>query len=131
MTDSESEEIKANLDRAMQSLDAARDLLAKGYYDFAASRAYYSAFYAATALLLNAGLESSKHSGVISAIHQRFVKPGILEKKIGRDLNWLFELRGLGDYGGLVHVTLPQAEEAIHAAVTIIESIMAIIPQNS
>jgi len=39
------EEIKANLERAGQSVHAAKELAGKGYYDFAGSRAYYAAFY--------------------------------------------------------------------------------------
>ncbi len=53
MTPEYAREIAANLERAEQSIHAARDLIAKSYYDFAASRAYYAAFYAATAVLLN------------------------------------------------------------------------------
>jgi uncharacterized protein (UPF0332 family) len=34
------QEIAANLERAEQSLQAAKELAVKGYYDFAASRAY-------------------------------------------------------------------------------------------
>lgn len=64
MTSDIPEEIVANLQRAEQSLRAAQELASRGYYDFAASRAYYAAFYAATALLLPEGLELSKHSGV-------------------------------------------------------------------
>ena len=32
------------------------------------------------------------------------------------DLNWLFEMRNIGDYGGTVHVEQAQAERAILAA---------------
>jgi uncharacterized protein (UPF0332 family) len=74
-------EIAANLERAEQSIQAARDLAAKGYPDFAASRAYYAAFYAATALLLDEGVEMSKHSAVIASIHQRFVRTGKLSPR--------------------------------------------------
>ena len=88
-------EIEANMERAEQSIAAARKLALEGYFDFAASRAYYGAFYAATALLLNDGLEFGKHSGVIASIHQLFVRTGRLEKNLGKDLNWLFELRAL------------------------------------
>jgi len=56
-------EIAANLERAENSIQAAKELAASGFYDFAASRAYYAAFYAATAALLDEGLEFSKHSG--------------------------------------------------------------------
>ena len=100
MTSPFADEIAANLDRSVQSIEAARQLTSNGYFDFAASRAYYAAFYAATAVLLQEGLELSKHSAVIASIHQRFVKTGKLDKEQGKTLNWLFELRGVGDYGG-------------------------------
>lgn len=55
MTDN-TEEFSANLERARTSLRAAKDMVEKEYYDIAASRAYYAAFYAASALLLKAKL---------------------------------------------------------------------------
>lgn len=110
------QEITANLERAEQSIRAAKELLRQGYHDFAASRAYYAAFYGATAVLLNEGLDFAKHSGVIASIHQRFVKTGKLDKEQGKALNWLFEIRNVGDYGGTAHVTQTQAEQAIQAA---------------
>ena len=116
MTSPFADEITANLERAEQSIQAARQLVSSGYNDFAASRAYYGAFYAATAVLLHEGLELSKHSAVIASIHQRFVKTGKLDKEQGKALNWLFELRGVGDYGGTSHVSLQDAERAIEAA---------------
>jgi uncharacterized protein (UPF0332 family) len=51
------DEIAANLERAEQSIPAARQLASGGWYDFAASRAYYAAFYAVTAVLLSEGYE--------------------------------------------------------------------------
>ena len=57
-------EIQANFERAAKAVEAAEKLLSEGYYDFAASRAYYAVFYAATALLLKEGVEFSKHNGV-------------------------------------------------------------------
>jgi len=105
-------EIAANLERAEQSIQAAKEMAGSGFYDFAASRAYYAAFYAATAALLNEGLELSKHSGVIASVHQRLVKTGKLDKEQGKELNWLFELRNVGDYGVTVHVSQQDAERA-------------------
>jgi len=81
MTPEYEQEIAANLERAEQSIQAAKDLAINGYHDFAASRAYYAAFYGATAVLLNGRLDFSKHSGVIASIHQRFVKTGKLSKE--------------------------------------------------
>jgi uncharacterized protein (UPF0332 family) len=109
-------EITAQFERAETSLQAAKDLLEKGYHDIAASRAYYAVFYASSALLLSTGIDPSKHSGVIAAIHREFVKTGKLEKEQGKNLNWLFELRSVGDYGVIVHVSAGEAGRAVKVA---------------
>lgn len=123
-------EIRANLQRAKQAVEAAKKLLSDGYYDFAASRAYYATFYAATALLLKEGMEFSKHSGVIAAIHKRFIKTGRLEKQFGKNLNWLFELRSVGDYGVTVHVPEQEAEQAIEVARRFVQASEAMLKES-
>lgn len=127
MTLKYSGEIAANLQRAEASIQAAKELAAKGYYDFVASRAYYAAFYAAMALLLSEELEFGRHSGVIASIHQRFVKTGKLDKKCGRDLNWLFELRSIGDYGATIHVLQQDADKAVEIAEDFLEATTSLI----
>ena len=121
------QEIAANLERAEKSIQAATELAASGFYDFAASRAYYAAFYAATAVLLNEGLEFSKHSGVIASIHQRLVKTGKLDKEQGKELNWLFELRNVGDYGVTIHVSQQDAERAVQVAENFLRAIKSLL----
>lgn len=92
-----------------------------------ASRAYYAAFYAASALLLNEGMDTSKHSGVIALIHQHFVKSGRLNKEQGRNLNWLFELRSVGDYGVSLHVVQQDAQRAVNIAEDFFEAVKALL----
>jgi uncharacterized protein (UPF0332 family) len=123
-------EIAANLERAEASIQAAKELVTGGYYDFVASRAYYGAFYAATAVLLCEELEFSKHSGVIANIHRQFVKRGRLDKRYGKDLNWLFELRGVGDYGAMIHVSQQDAEKAIRVAEEFLEAVKRLIQEE-
>ncbi len=120
-------EIDANLERAEQAVEAAKKLLSEGFNDFAASRAYYAAFYAATALLLKEGMEFKKHSGVIAAIHKQFISTGKLHKEFGKNLNWLFELRSVGDYGVTVHVPHTEAAQAIEVARSFIEAAKSMI----
>lgn len=127
MTSAHSEEISANLGRSEESIRAAEELASSGYYDFAASRAYYAAFYAATALLLSEELEFRRHSGVIAAVHQRFVKADKLDSQYGKDLNWLFELRGVADYGVTVHVSEGDATIAIEAANRFLTAVKSLI----
>ncbi len=127
MTSQRAGEIASYLERADESIRAACRLFEDSFYDFAASRAYYGAFYAASALLLSEGLDLSKHSGVIASIHQRFVKTGKLDKEQGKALNWLFELRNIGDYGVNERVSRQETEEAIRAAEGFIASVKALL----
>ena len=121
------EEIVANLERADTNLQAAGELLDKGYHDVSASRAYYAAFYAASALLLSEDIDTSKHSGVIALIHQHFVKSGKLGNDQGRNLNWLFELRSVGDYGVSLHVTVEDARRAVLVAEDFLRSVKSLL----
>jgi len=124
-----SDELTSNLERAETNLRAANDLLKGGYFDIATSRAYYAAFYAASALLLTADLDTSKHSGVIAAIHCYFVKTGKLAKEHGRNLNWLFELRSVGDYGVVIHVTAEDARQSVEIANQFLIAVQALLHQ--
>ena len=122
-----SDEISENLKRAETSIKAAKDMVEKEYYDIAASRAYYAAFYAASTLLLKENIDTSKHSGVIASIHRLFVKEGKLDKEQGRNLQWLFDLRGIGDYGVSEHVSSGEAYKAVKVAEEFLMSVIRIL----
>lgn len=53
------------INKAKESLNAARHLLEGGYPDFSASRSYYAMFYSAEAMLITKNLSFSKHKTVI------------------------------------------------------------------
>jgi len=122
-----SREIGENLQRAETSVNAAKDMIEKEYYDIAASRAYYAAFYAASALLLQEDIDTTKHSGVIASIHRSFVKEGKLDKEQGRNLQWLFDLRGVGDYGVSEHVSAGEAYKSVKVAEDFLKAVLKIL----
>jgi len=122
-----SKEISENLQRAQTSINAAKDMIEKEYYDIAASRAYYAAFYAASALLLKEDIDTSKHSGVIASIHRLFVKEGKLDREQGRNLQWLFDLRGVGDYGVSEHVSAGEAYKSVKVAEDFLKAALKIL----
>ena len=95
MTDEQS----ALMDKARASCDAARLLADQGYYDFAASRAYYAMFYVAEAMLLKEGLAFSKHAAVIAAFGREFAKTGRVPDAFHRYLIEAQDSRNVGDYG--------------------------------
>ncbi len=88
----------ALLQKARASLQAARLLASKGFYDFAVSRTYYTMFYVAEAFLLGDGLAFSKHSAVIAAFGQRYAKTGKVPQEYHRYLIEGAGSRNIGDY---------------------------------
>ena len=99
----------------------------QGPTDDVASRAYYAAFHAASALLLSENLSFNSHSGVLRAISLHFVKTGRLDKSHGRNLNWLAELRQVGDYGESRRVTLDEAQRAVSVANGFLTQVLSIL----
>lgn len=84
---------------AHQAVDTGRLVIAHQDYIAAVNRAYYAIFYAANALLVTKGLERSKHSGVIAAFRQHFVKTGLVESEFSTFYGEAMEERHAGDYG--------------------------------
>ncbi|MFN3466456.1 MAG: HEPN domain-containing protein [Candidatus Brocadiales bacterium] len=75
--------VRYRMGQAHERLKAAEALLSQGLYTDSVTRSYYAMFTAARALLATKGLDSAKHSGVISLFNQHFVKTGVVEKDMG------------------------------------------------
>jgi uncharacterized protein (UPF0332 family) len=91
-------EVEQYMRLADEDLVAAQDNLRLGHLRVAVSRAYYAMFYAATAVLGSRGLWRSKHQGLIAALGEHLVKPGVVEPRYGRILHDAFETRLDSDY---------------------------------
>ena len=91
--------------------------------DAAASRAYYAAFYAVSALFAVTGRTFSKHTAIEAAVHRDLVNTGTWPASLGKGFSRLYQLRGRGDYGGGRHVSPPEAEESIRLAREIIQAV--------
>ena len=106
-------EVEALLEKARRSQKAAAKLFKDGDVDFAASRAYYSLFYTAEALLLSLGLSFSRHSAVIANFGKEFAKTGILNPKFHHYLTESQDRRNIGDYSILAEVTKEEVREML------------------
>jgi len=104
------------LEKARESIAAAKLLLANRYSGMAASRAYFAMFYVAQALLAGEGLTFSKHSVVIAAFGQHFAKTGRAPVRFHRFLVEGQEVRLGSDYGPLQKVGVGPAEEQLSHA---------------
>lgn len=107
--------------RATQAAETA-EWLVKRDSDASASRSYYAAFYAVSALFADRGRVFSKHSAVESAVHRDLVKTGEWVTDLGAAYSSLVSLRSTGDYGGGLHVDIAAAKTALKNARSIIEA---------
>jgi uncharacterized protein (UPF0332 family) len=114
--------------RAQEALRATQTLLAAGFSDFAAARAYYATFYAASALLLAEGKAFRSHRGVVALIHRDYVRSGRLSTDMGRILSTLSDLRSVGDYGGAAHISHADANIALLEARQFVEAVRSLLP---
>jgi uncharacterized protein (UPF0332 family) len=104
------EQVSKYLARARQALVAGELARAHADYVTAVNRAYYATFYSANALLSTKGLERSKHSGVIAAFRQHFIKTGLIEAEYSDIYGAVMEDRAEGDYNLEFETDSDQAE---------------------
>jgi len=109
-------EIPLYLDRAHRDLQAAESNLRQGFYAVAVTRGYYAMFYAASALLVSKGISRSRHSGVLSAFAEHFVKVGLIETEYAKVLGHAFDSRLDSDYDITFTTERALAEEVLQDA---------------
>jgi uncharacterized protein (UPF0332 family) len=86
------------MENAQEMLDVAEELLRNNHDNSACNRAYYGIFYAASALLYSKGKSYGKHSAVLAAFRQYFIKTGEFEKRWSDDYKIIMESRHTADY---------------------------------
>ena len=111
-------EMKAHLDGGISNLQAAKESLAGGQQEAAASCAAEAAFHTGSLLLLDEELAPEELGDVITLIQELFVNRRRLTKEQGGNLSWLFALRN-AEAGGK---TMPVSSEEARKAVEIAES---------
>jgi len=116
-------------ERAKEAALAAKHVLPVSA-NAAASRAYYSAFYAVSALFALEGKTFKKHSAIERAVHRDLVRPGLWPKKLGGDYSVLVELRDTSDYGVLKSVSPDEAASAIQLSENILRAVAEAHPQE-
>jgi uncharacterized protein (UPF0332 family) len=102
--------------RADAALASAASEIAAGRFEFAANRAYYACFYAASAVLLKRGRKFVKHSGVRGSVHRDLVKAGLLEASWGKVYDRAFGARQIADYLAFGEVERAEAEALLASA---------------
>jgi uncharacterized protein (UPF0332 family) len=118
------------LEGARQALASARYNLDGGFHGVAVNRAYYSFFYASTALLLTLDVTRARHSGVLAAFREFLVRPGAFSIEDSQAYGEAFELRNVTDYEMLGQADEVQAHEVVEHADRFIERCEAYLTER-
>lgn len=127
MSDSKSELINYRLQRAYEALEDARILAGASRWNTCVNRLYYACFYAVSALLMQHGLSSSKHTGIRSLFNRHYVKTGKVAKEMAQIYNDLFERRQESDYLDFIRFKESQVSPWISKAEEFVKHIETII----
>ena len=115
------------MEKAEGALVEAKDCASMEHWTLAANRLYYAAYYASSALLINAGLQARTHEGTIGMIGQNFVRTGILTKEDGSLLARLQNMRHTGDYDDFMDWTQDDVEPCFPKVESFIAKLKSII----
>ena len=111
------------LDKAEECLDDAKLAFEHNALSTAANRSYYCIFHAMRAVLALDEFDSKKHSGIISAFNQRYVKTGIFPKSFSEISKRAFMIRGQSDYDDFYLVSKSEVEAQIKDAQTFLDAV--------
>jgi len=101
-------------ERAQRTLKTAVALI-ESDPESAASRAYYAAFHALTALFALRSRSFKKHMALRAALHKELIKTDLWPVELGRDYDFLMDLREISDYSGVARVSEENARRAVEA----------------
>ena len=118
-----SENISYRIKRAKETYEDAIFLFEKGSLNSSINRLYYSAFYAAIALLLDNDIEVKSHNGVKQKLGEEFISKGKLSKVHAKTYNLLSDFRHKGDYDDLFDFDAELVERLLEPVKEFIDAI--------
>lgn len=118
---------KALFQKARRALDTARVVVELGDAEAAISRAYYAAFYAATAALLSIGETQKTHKGTHQRFHFRFVASGEISPAVGEVISHAFDLRQRADYEAVTVFDVKAAADLIDDVQVFVDTVEGLV----
>lgn len=116
-------EVALYIENAEESLSVAQLNLDNDFYAAAINRAYYAIFYVTNALLATKKLARSKHSGVLSAFRQHFIKTKLLSSELSEIYGQVMDDRHEGDYEIIAATSKEDAEIDVRQARYFVEEV--------
>jgi len=126
----DAEVLEALFAKADGKMRMARIAFENEFYDDAASRAYYAAFLAVTAVLAHHGFTFSSHGKVLGAFSKELIKPGLFPADTAQKLQRLFKDRQIGDYEADHSIEKEEAELDLADAKLILDACRQYLEKN-
>ncbi|HPD15266.1 MAG TPA: HEPN domain-containing protein [Planctomycetota bacterium] len=124
------QDVQDHLARAEELLRAAQDLARLGYPSDSISRSYYELVHAATAVLLELGIQRSSHHAVWAAFGQFITAPGLLEARYHHAAIRLFADRSRAEYRAKPGGTREDAERDLAVAHEFVAACRSLLEQR-
>lgn len=112
---------KYKLDRAREEIDTAELLYDNEKLKAANNRAYYSIYYALTAVLCLESISFKKHKDTIAYFNKNYVHTGKFPSEMGRKIAKAAKIRHASDYDEFYIASREETKNQIQTAITLIE----------
>lgn len=112
---------KYKLERAREEVDTAVLLFNNEKLRAANNRAYYSIYYALTAVLCLEPIAFKRHKDTIGYFNKNYVHTGIFPGELGRDISKAAKIRHASDYNDFYIAGKEETERQIQTAKKLIE----------
>jgi len=119
----ESDSFNQYMKKAEEKLKSSEYLFKGGFYEDAISRAYYSMYYAARALLSLKKIHPKTHKGVIRELGLEMIKKGFLDEVYGKTISHAKDRREQADYGLDIKTTKEDARQLLEETREFIQKI--------
>lgn len=104
------------LDRALEELDTAELLFENDKLKAANNRAYYSIYYAITAVLCMKPIAFKRHKDTLAYFNKNYVNMGIFPREMGRNVQKAAKIRHASDYDEFYIAGREETERQIKTA---------------
>lgn len=110
-------------EKAEEFLNDAKATLQEERLRTSVNRAYYSALNGVRSLLILQGVNPESHTGAVTTLSLRFIKPGLLPVQVVKDFKLLLSRRTDVDYGDFEMIETEEAEDSVQRAENILQAI--------
>ena len=108
--------LKYRFDRAVETLEVAKELYASGKFRDSNNRSYYAAYYAIKAIYTKRGLDFKKHKTLLANFNKEYVATEIFPREIGRKISTLALIREQSDYNDFYMASKQESQQQVEIA---------------